>query len=111
MPSAEPEAASEREAVSEWVPSAEPGPEQENDLPTWVPNGSAERGQVAAGTVPPGGPMPSRDDVLSGPRQAPDAWTYRPPSAPGPGRAAAASSSSAASPPGAPPWPPWPDAN
>ena len=86
MPSAEPEAASEREAVSEWVPSAEPGPEQENDLPTWVPNGSAERGQVAAGTVPPGGPMPSRDDVLSGPRRAPDTWTYRPPSAPGPGR-------------------------
>ena len=85
VPSADPEAASKREAVSEWAPSAEPGPEQESDLPTWVPNGSAERGQVAAGTVPPGGPMPSRDDVLSGPRRAPDAWTYRPPSAPGPG--------------------------
>ena len=77
-------AATDREPASEWLPAAEPGPETE--LPTWVPNGSADRGLAAAGTVPSGRSAPSPDDVLSGPRPAPDTWTYRPPSAPGPGR-------------------------
>jgi DMSO/TMAO reductase YedYZ molybdopterin-dependent catalytic subunit len=81
-PTAEP--AADREAASEWLPAAEPGPE--TGLPTWVPDGSADHGLAAAGTVPSGRSTPSPDDVLSGPRPTPDNWTYQPPSAPGPGR-------------------------
>ena len=84
MPWAGPEQTADREPASEWLPAAEPEPETE--LPTGVPNGSADRGLAAAGTVPSGRSTPSPDDVLSGPRPAPDTWTYQPPSAPGPGR-------------------------